>query len=219
MADVGCGTGYGMTILREAGASVVVGVDISDKALAETKSHPTSGLHVCRADAQRLPLGDECFELITAFETIEHLEDDEGFLRETRRVLKQRGKLVVSTPKASPDRFERGRPKNPFHVREYSATEFQHLLESAFDEVELLGQRPRDAYSLCPVWDTPTVVSRKPAPLRRSMWRLGHRLPFTVKDSWSRVVHNRAFYPSEFDFTFQRASIQEGHVLVAICQK
>ena len=45
-----------------------------------------------------LPLRDNSFDTITAGETIEHLENPAFFLRECKRVLKPKGKLIITTP-------------------------------------------------------------------------------------------------------------------------
>jgi len=45
-----------------------------------------------------LPFEDASFDLVVAFEVIEHLENWRGFLEESRRVLAASGQLIVSTP-------------------------------------------------------------------------------------------------------------------------
>lgn len=47
---------------------------------------------------QRLPWPDDHFEAVFSVEGIEHLENPFGFLREVRRVLRDRGTFVLTTP-------------------------------------------------------------------------------------------------------------------------
>lgn len=219
VADIACGSGYGTSLLSQAGAAFVVGIEISADALGEREWVSKSGSAACQADAQHLPLATGIFDLVVSFETVEHLKDDALFIKEVHRALKSGGKLILSTPQAFPDRFRNGGPKNCFHVREYTASELRSLLEPFFLEVEILGQRPGGIYPICPLWDSPDAVKRNPVPVRRRLWRIQHRLPTAISDRWSRFFHNRPFYPGEFDFSFRPNDVSEAHVLVAVCQK
>jgi SAM-dependent methyltransferase len=49
-------------------------------------------------EEQDLPLSDEAFDLVFALDILEHVEDDQGLLREIHRVLKPGGQVVISTP-------------------------------------------------------------------------------------------------------------------------
>jgi SAM-dependent methyltransferase len=132
--DAACGTGYGARILLEAGATRIASMDLSRDA---------SGPAFVRGDAARLPARDGAFDLYVSFETLEHVDDDESLLREARRVLAPGGLFLCSTPNRdflSPGLSLKDRPRNPYHVREYSIPEFRALLERVFPRVELFGQ-------------------------------------------------------------------------------
>jgi SAM-dependent methyltransferase len=51
-----------------------------------------------RADAVSLPFDDARFDLVVAFDVIEHVPDDDGLLDEIARVLRVGGRLVASVP-------------------------------------------------------------------------------------------------------------------------
>jgi len=132
--DAACGTGYGSRILSEAGARQVTSMDVSFDA---------SGLGFVRADATRLPARNGAFDLYVSFETLEHVEDDVALVSEAHRVLAPGGRFFCSTPNRdflSPGLTLRDRPRNPYHVREYSIAELESLLSRVFPKVQLFGQ-------------------------------------------------------------------------------
>ena len=136
--DAGCGVGYGAALLA-ADARTVIGVDIDASAIEYARRRygaPNVTFRV--GDVTALDLEDDSVDVVCAFEAIEHVRGPERFLSETRRVLRDGGLLLVSTP-----RVERTsvRPANPHHEREYSAPDFEALLRTQFSSVELLGQR------------------------------------------------------------------------------
>jgi SAM-dependent methyltransferase len=106
-------------------------------------SRDASGPAFVRGDAARLPARDGAFDLYVSFETLEHVEDDESLLREAKRVLAPGGFFLCSTPNRdflSPGLTLADRPRNPYHVREYSIPEFEALLARVFPRIELFGQ-------------------------------------------------------------------------------
>ncbi len=134
-------------MLRAGGARSVVSADRSADAFREA-AIPGSGAGAIRgvlADAARLPFRDASFDLYVSFETIEHVRDDHGVVREARRVLAPGGMFLCSTPErevTSPGRTIADRPDNPYHEREYSLREFDALLRSQFAAIEWYGQTP-----------------------------------------------------------------------------
>ncbi len=92
--DVGCGTGANLEMLSQFGEAE--GVDISEDALAFCRAR---GLTQVRPGAaEKLPYEDGSFDLITALDVVEHLDDDVAGLREMRRVLKPGGKALFFVP-------------------------------------------------------------------------------------------------------------------------
>jgi O-antigen biosynthesis protein len=137
--DAACGSGYGTAMLAETAAKVT-GVDISAEAIEHCRSqYNAANVEFSEADCMALPFDTGCFELIVAFEIIEHLKDAAGFLREMQRVLAPSGLLVLSTPNRQYYTTERGET-NPFHEREFSYDEFDELLRVPFKHCSILLQ-------------------------------------------------------------------------------
>ncbi|HEX8638409.1 MAG TPA: class I SAM-dependent methyltransferase [Pyrinomonadaceae bacterium] len=91
--DVGCGTGGNLEMLAKFGAAE--GVDVSDEALEFCKS---KGLKAHKGLAEMLPFPNESFDVVTALDVVEHLDDDIAGLREMYRVLKIGGKTLIFVP-------------------------------------------------------------------------------------------------------------------------
>jgi SAM-dependent methyltransferase len=92
--DAGCGTGLMLQELAPFGT--VEGVDISDEALQFCRKRGLDNVRL--ADVTRLPFPDEQFDVVTALDVLEHLDDDTAALREFRRVLKPGGRVFVFAP-------------------------------------------------------------------------------------------------------------------------
>jgi SAM-dependent methyltransferase len=146
--DMGCGTGYGAAALAQQ-ARHVQAVDQSSEAVAYAREHfPLPNLRFDIGAAENLPYADAAFELITAFELIEHLEDWRALLREAHRLLAPNGFFLVSTPNKryyAETRAEAG--ENPFHVHEFDHAEFVRELSLAFPEVEVLLQNRVESFA------------------------------------------------------------------------
>ena len=137
--DAACGTGYGSALLAEI-ARAVVGVDVARDALdyARQHFHPPN-LHFAQADCLVLPFPAGRFDLVVAFEIIEHLDGVEAFLAELHRVLDASGVLVLSTPNRLYYTDDRGEI-NPFHWKEFSYPEFDEVLRPHFPHRAILFQ-------------------------------------------------------------------------------
>ena len=140
--DLACGTGYGAAILAEAAARVT-GVDVAPDAIAYAREHYDAGnLSFAPGDATNLAdLPDASFDLIVAFELIEHLDNWRGLLSEARRLLAHGGQLIVSTPNRlyyAESRQQAG--PNPFHKHEFTFAEFEAALAEFFPHAALFVQ-------------------------------------------------------------------------------
>jgi SAM-dependent methyltransferase len=91
--DVGCGTGANLEMLAKFGEAE--GVDVSDDALEFCR---LKGLRAQKGLAEALPYADETFDLTTALDVVEHLDDDIAGLKEMFRVTKRGGYSLIFVP-------------------------------------------------------------------------------------------------------------------------
>ena len=142
--DAGCGSGYGANYLRSIGARKVIGGDFSGEAVEYAiKHYREEGLNFVRLDAQQLPFEDKTFDIIISFESIEHMRKYDDFIVECRRVLKDGGIFICSTPNkktASPDSQK---PRARYHIREFYPEELSDLISRHFTDVTLYGMDPQ----------------------------------------------------------------------------
>jgi SAM-dependent methyltransferase len=136
--DAGCGAGYGSAELAQA-ADSVVGVDLAPEAIDFARAnYGLPNLRFEQASCEALPHPGGSFDLVVAFEVIEHLGHWREFLLEVRRVLAPAGQLVVSTPNKLYYTESRGPSgANPFHVHEFDFEEFQNELKAVFPYVSM----------------------------------------------------------------------------------
>ncbi len=136
--DAACGVGYGSALLATVARSVL-GADVSDEAIEYARRrYAAANVRFERMDLLVPDLADDSFDVVCAFETIEHLPDRDRYLAHVARILRPAGIYLVSTPRAE-QTIER--PQNPYHHVEYAVEDFAALLGRYFAEVELYGQR------------------------------------------------------------------------------
>lgn len=128
--DVGCGTGANLEMLAEFGEAE--GVDVSVDALAFCRAR---GLrNVRQGAAEKLPYEDESFDLVTALDVVEHLDDDAAGLREMHRVLRPNGRALLFVPAFM---FLWGVQDDiSHHRRRYTLAGLQRVVREAGFEVE-----------------------------------------------------------------------------------
>jgi 2-polyprenyl-3-methyl-5-hydroxy-6-metoxy-1,4-benzoquinol methylase len=138
--DCGCGSGYG-TAGAAAGATSVVGVDVSRQAIEHARANfsaPNLAFEPTEEE-QPLPFPDRSFDTVLSFQVIEHVRHPDAHLSEIRRVLRPDGHLVLTTPDRRTRLFPAQRPWNRWHRTEYGERSLRRLLTPHFDAVELLG--------------------------------------------------------------------------------
>ncbi len=149
--DAGCGTGYGSAELAQSAAEVS-GLDVSGDAIEYARTnYPIPNLRFVVSSCATMPFPDKSFDVIVAFEVIEHLADHRQFLNECGRLLRSEGLFIVSSPNKryySESRAQTG--PNPYHEHEFEADEFVSELNRVFSNVRLLLQNRIESFAFHP---------------------------------------------------------------------
>lgn len=171
LLEVGCGEGRGIEQLLPLVSSYAA-IDKIEPAVARLRLKYPSGKFVS-GHLPPLPYPDQSFDSVVSFQVIEHIQDDQFFLKEIHRVLRPGGVILVTTP---------NRPmslsRNPWHVREYTADELASLARTIFPSVRMKGitgnervmtyhEKNRQSVQRIMRWDIFDLQHRLPAVLLR----------------------------------------------------
>lgn len=182
--DIACGVGYSAPILIHAGASSYDGVDISKELAAyANRKYGSDAIHYHAGDICLFDSGRQ-YDLITCFETIEHVPDYKSALSNLRKLLKSGGLLLISSPNrkiTSPGSLSLSdTPANEFHTQEFTPEELLLALRQADFRAgsgDVYGQRQRlSGLSLLR-----RVAPRSSARLERAADRLTSPIPTKIK--------------------------------------
>jgi ubiquinone/menaquinone biosynthesis C-methylase UbiE len=140
--DIACGEGYGTAFIGQH-ARKVTGVDISDETVIHAKSkYHCANTFFVTANASNMPFEKGEFDVVISFETLEHLvkKDQESFLVDITRVLKEDGLLIISTPNKKKYSDDAGY-SNPYHFEEFYKADFELFLQNHFNQVIIFNQQ------------------------------------------------------------------------------
>jgi SAM-dependent methyltransferase len=98
VADLGCHNGvYTSVYARVPGVEMIEGFDVADQAIEAARARGiaafiwNAGLEPCSADTER-------YDVLIAGDVIEHIVDTEFFVEEMRRIVRQNGYVILTTP-------------------------------------------------------------------------------------------------------------------------
>lgn len=132
--DVGFGLGYGMATMA-ARARELFGIDIDRRAVSrgqELVEQVPQIVEVRYYDGRTIPYSDDSFDAVTCIDVLEHVQDYGQALEEMVRVARRI--VFVSTPNRRPENTRAdGRPKNRWHIREWSYEELDSVLRERLD--------------------------------------------------------------------------------------
>jgi len=88
--DCGCGNGFHTSVMKKY-CSKVIGGDFDNRLDSKYEiNFRKIGINSCGRENE--------FEVVTAFDVIEHVEDDQAFLTELVRIAKPGGEIIIGTP-------------------------------------------------------------------------------------------------------------------------
>ncbi|MDA8271361.1 MAG: glycosyltransferase, partial [Actinomycetota bacterium] len=148
--DLGCGEGYGADFIARSARSVV-GIDISEEAITHArKTYHGKNLKFLTGSCAAIPLNNKSVDVVVSFETIEHHSQHTEMMQEIKRILRDKGVLILSTPDKREYTDIRGQ-KNEFHVKELYKAQLGRLLNKYFKYHLLYGQRVHTGSLVAPI--------------------------------------------------------------------
>ena len=132
IADLGCGTGGNLPMLAKHG--YVTGIEASPRAAVLARD--ASGLAVITAPANATGLPDASFQLVTMFDVLEHLEDEQPTLAEVSRLLVPAGYFLFTVPAFM--LLWSGHDEALHHRRRYRRNQLRDILQTAGLSVDWL---------------------------------------------------------------------------------
>jgi SAM-dependent methyltransferase len=130
--EVGCGTGFVLSGVAQAfPGTTLLGSEIFTAGLGYAAARLPSANFI-QMDARNIPYRDE-FDVIGAFDVLEHIEDDVKVLREAHSSLKDNGYLLITVPQH--DWLWSPVDEYACHIRRYSASELHTKLETVGFEI------------------------------------------------------------------------------------
>jgi len=127
--DVGCGVGGMLPELARFGKPIGIDSDRRSIEICRERGFPNSFL----GGGMDIPAQSGCADLVTFFDCIEHLPDDERALRDANRVLRAGGHLFISVP--AYQFLYSNNDKVAHHFRRYTRGELVRKVRAAGFEV------------------------------------------------------------------------------------
>ncbi len=131
--EIGSGEGYGIPIYKQKTSSLSV-IDKSKPNLADiSKKFPDISIYNSKIPPLAF-IEDNSFDSIVTFQVIEHLKNQDLFIKEVFRILKPNGTAYLTTPNKVKTIV-----RNPWHYKEFDYAEMAALCKAQFNNVKIYG--------------------------------------------------------------------------------
>jgi SAM-dependent methyltransferase len=136
--DVGCGSGYGAAYLARHGAASVLGVDVSESAIAFSQEHfAAPNLRFRTWPAERIgELEGERADVVFSSNALEHVTGVGRFLQGAWRRLRPEGTMMIAVPPITNDQLLYENLVNRYHVNLWSPRQWESTIARYFEHVQ-----------------------------------------------------------------------------------
>lgn len=132
VVELGCGEGYAIPMIARKASRYIAIDKYYPSRMAPSFPDNVEFIKMKMPPLNFIPFNS--YNVCICFQTIEHITEDDLFIREVHRILKPGGHLILTTPNKS-----MSLTRNPWHVREYSADLLYKLLKKQFNKIEING--------------------------------------------------------------------------------
>jgi SAM-dependent methyltransferase len=153
IADVGGGNGYTAKMLQDNGYEVAL-FEPGEIGARNAKTRGVDNVVCGLFDADTVHSG--AAEAVTMFDVIEHIEDDDGFLKSVSKLIAPKGYIFITVPALQC--LWSGNDASGGHFRRYSAESLAELIVRSGYEVEFISYFFR--FLVAPIWAFRTLPSR-----------------------------------------------------------
>lgn len=139
--DIGTGIGLGANYLAKNGAKSVLGIDYSKLAIEQAIKRKEAQTRFQVLNALDLKKIKVKFDVVIAFEIIEHisLKEAVSVVADVSHLLRADGVFLITTPNKLKMTYFLGKSLNPYHLKEYTVGEIKSLLSRNFNKVIIKG--------------------------------------------------------------------------------
>lgn len=136
VVEIACGSGIGLGYLSTFSTSVVAG-DIDEKNIAVAGKQYSSNpkIKIQKTDAHELPYADNSCDVVLLYEAIYYLQNPEKFIKESWRILRNEGILIIGTVNREWNDFH----PSPYTHKYFSSAELHGLLSEKFSDIKTFG--------------------------------------------------------------------------------
>lgn len=154
-----------LDVPQESGTREELHLGFTDNILSTIQKKRSNISDVIIQDMTKSTLNEASYDAVVCVEVIEHVEQDDIFVKNIAKVIKTGGWAYFTTPNGDYIKNE-GPGKNPDHVRHYTKKQLQDVLEKYFDKVEVRYAVSTGKYR---VWGLKSFKKSNPLTIFRSI--------------------------------------------------
>lgn len=142
--EIGCGDGYGANYLAENDINVI-GIDVDKHSINYAqRKYQKNTLSFHLYDGENINYEPHSFDMVISFQVMEHVENINLFLENIKKMLKQNGLFLITTPNRTYRLCPGQPPDNPYHLREYDSTTLKEAITSIMPDTNIYGITAED---------------------------------------------------------------------------
>jgi SAM-dependent methyltransferase len=210
--EIGCNNGDFISNILDIKQLKITASEIYLKGLLLAKARMPN-IRFIQLDITNSRFKNESFEIIAAFDVLEHIKNDSKALSKINKLLRKNGKLILSVPQY---KFLWGRLDELVkHQRRYTKTDLKNKLENAGFKVEYISSF---VFSLFPFMLTSRLLSLRPYKtkthiLNKNEFKSSIKFPKILDYTFDKIMKIDEFLISK------KISLPFGGTLICIAKK